>query len=213
MGLGAARARPLCRLPAARGAWSAVRPDPSGRGAPHPRLSRPLDQAPAAHGALARRAAHDCWTSRAISRSQTTDFISGRAISPKWARANRTLSRSPNAFWRRPISGAAGRRRGSTARAWSRRRWPQPAWRARATATCRRRRWASPSRSTPAPLARGDLVFWKGHVGIMRDPATLLHANGWHMKTASEPLAEARKQIAASGGGEATSVRRLPARG
>jgi cell wall-associated NlpC family hydrolase len=38
-----------------------------------------------------------------------------------------------------------------------------------------------------APLARGDLVFWKGHVGIMRDPVTLLHANGWHMKTVTSP--------------------------
>jgi len=60
-----------------------------------------------------------------------------------------------------------------------------------------------------APLRRGDLVFWKGHVGIMRDPVTLLHANGWHMKTVSEPLAEARGRIAANGGGEVTSVRRL----
>jgi cell wall-associated NlpC family hydrolase len=60
-----------------------------------------------------------------------------------------------------------------------------------------------------APLARGDLVFWKGHVGIMRDPLTLLHANGWHMKTVSEPLAEARDRIAANGGGKVTSVRRL----
>jgi cell wall-associated NlpC family hydrolase len=60
-----------------------------------------------------------------------------------------------------------------------------------------------------APLARGDLIFWKGHVGIMRDPATLLHANGWHMKTVSEPLAQARRRIAANGGGEVTSVRRL----
>jgi cell wall-associated NlpC family hydrolase len=59
-----------------------------------------------------------------------------------------------------------------------------------------------------APLARGDLMFWKGHVGIMRDPVTLLHANGWHMKTVSEPLAQARERIAA-GGGEVTSVRRL----
>jgi cell wall-associated NlpC family hydrolase len=63
-----------------------------------------------------------------------------------------------------------------------------------------------------APLARGDLVFWKGHVGIMRDPATLLHANGWHMKTVSEPLAQARERIAAHGGGQVTSVRRLPSR-
>jgi cell wall-associated NlpC family hydrolase len=60
-----------------------------------------------------------------------------------------------------------------------------------------------------APLARGDLIFWKGHVGIMRDPVTLLHANGWHMKTVSEPLAQARDRIAANGGGQVTSVRRL----
>ena len=63
-----------------------------------------------------------------------------------------------------------------------------------------------------APLARGDLVFWKGHVGIMRNSSTLLHANGWHMKTVSEPLAEARDRIAANGGGQVTSVRRLSAR-
>jgi cell wall-associated NlpC family hydrolase len=61
------------------------------------------------------------------------------------------------------------------------------------------------------PLARGDLVFWKGHVGIMRDSVTLLHANGWHMKTVSEPLALARERIAANGGGKVTSVRRLSA--
>ena len=59
------------------------------------------------------------------------------------------------------------------------------------------------------PLGRGDLVFWKGHVGVMRDAGTLLHANGWRMAVASEPLAGARDRIAASGGGEVTSVRRL----
>ena len=63
-----------------------------------------------------------------------------------------------------------------------------------------------------SPLARGDLIFWKGHVGIMRDPVTLLHANGWHMKTVSEPLAQARERIAASGGGKVASARRLSAR-
>ena len=60
-----------------------------------------------------------------------------------------------------------------------------------------------------APLQRGDLVFWKGHVGVMRDAGTLIHANGWHMKAVSEPLEEARARIAASGGGEVTSVKRL----
>ena len=62
-----------------------------------------------------------------------------------------------------------------------------------------------------APLARGDLVFWKGHVGIMRNPVTLLHANGWHMKAVSEPLTEACARILANGGGKVTSVRRLGA--
>src|SRR6202050_4518184 len=60
-----------------------------------------------------------------------------------------------------------------------------------------------------APLARGDLVFWKGHVGIMRDPVSLLHANGWHMKTVSQPLAQAGARIAADGGGKVTSARRV----
>ena len=59
------------------------------------------------------------------------------------------------------------------------------------------------------PWARGDLVFWKGHVGIMRDALILIHANGWHMKVVSEPLADARARIAASGGGEVTSLRRI----
>src|SRR3984957_19991948 len=64
-----------------------------------------------------------------------------------------------------------------------------------------------------APLARGDLLFWKDHVGIMRDPVTLLHANGWHMKTVCEPLAQACDRIAANGGGQVTSVQRLSSRG
>ena len=58
-------------------------------------------------------------------------------------------------------------------------------------------------------LRRGDLVFWKGHVGIMRDAETLLHANGWHMQVVSEPLAEARRRIAAGAYGAITSIRRL----
>jgi cell wall-associated NlpC family hydrolase len=61
----------------------------------------------------------------------------------------------------------------------------------------------------PAPHARGDLVFWKGHVGIMRDARMLLHASGFNMKVASEPLDAARARIATSGGGDVTSVRRL----
>jgi cell wall-associated NlpC family hydrolase len=58
-------------------------------------------------------------------------------------------------------------------------------------------------------LRRGDAVFWKGHVGVMRDKATLLHANGHHMAVASEPLAEAAARILAKSFGPITSIRRL----
>lgn len=44
-------------------------------------------------------------------------------------------------------------------------------------------------------LSRGDLVFWPGHVAMLLDGATLIHANGFHMKTAIEPLAEAIARI------------------
>jgi cell wall-associated NlpC family hydrolase len=57
-------------------------------------------------------------------------------------------------------------------------------------------------------LRRGDLVFWKGHVAIVRDPATLLHANAFHMAVAVEPLAEAVARIR-DADSEITSVRRI----
>ncbi|WP_181708308.1 C40 family peptidase [Chthonobacter rhizosphaerae] len=57
-------------------------------------------------------------------------------------------------------------------------------------------------------LERGDLVFWKGHVGIVAGPDRLLHANGFHMMTVVEPLSTAIARIAAAGL-PVTSVRRL----
>ncbi len=36
-------------------------------------------------------------------------------------------------------------------------------------------------------LKRGDLIFWPGHVGIMANSQTLLHANAFHMGTKKEP--------------------------
>ncbi len=56
---------------------------------------------------------------------------------------------------------------------------------------------------------RGDLVFWKGHVGIMRDEATLLHANAYHMAVASEPLDQAIERIGAQEFGAVTGFKRL----
>ncbi|WP_421693966.1 C40 family peptidase [Aestuariivirga sp.] len=56
-------------------------------------------------------------------------------------------------------------------------------------------------------LRRGDLVFWNGHVGIMTEDRTLLHANGHHMMVVAEPLKDAVDRIAARYG-QITSIRR-----
>nr|WP_254799290.1 NlpC/P60 family protein [Falsochrobactrum sp. TDYN1] len=45
-------------------------------------------------------------------------------------------------------------------------------------------------------LARGDLVFWKGHVAICASPDMLIHASGHTMTVTLEPLREAIKRIA-----------------
>ena len=58
-------------------------------------------------------------------------------------------------------------------------------------------------------LARGDLVFWRGHVAILLDERRILHANAHHMAVAIEPLAEAVARIGATGTGQPTAYRRL----
>lgn len=59
-----------------------------------------------------------------------------------------------------------------------------------------------------AELTRGDLVFWKGHVGMLLDPERMVHANGHHMATVVEPLTEAVARIEAAGYGPPTAYRR-----
>ncbi len=54
---------------------------------------------------------------------------------------------------------------------------------------------------------RGDLIFWKGHVGIMLDETRLLHANAHHMAVGIEPAAQAITRIERLEG-KVTSVRR-----
>ncbi len=46
-------------------------------------------------------------------------------------------------------------------------------------------------------LARGDLVFFPGHVGMMADAETLIHATRHHGKTVEEPLAIVIARVAA----------------
>lgn len=57
-------------------------------------------------------------------------------------------------------------------------------------------------------LARGDLIFWKGHVAIVRSHDSIVHANAFHMMTAIEPLGEALARIAKSAGAP-TALRRV----
>ncbi len=57
-------------------------------------------------------------------------------------------------------------------------------------------------------LRRGDLVFWKGHVAIVRDHETLLHANAFHMAAAIEPIGAAIARIRNTGSA-VTSIRRI----
>ena len=57
-------------------------------------------------------------------------------------------------------------------------------------------------------IRRGDMIFWKGHMGVMLDEARLLHANAHHMMVVIEPLTEAIARIDGIAG-PVTSVKRL----
>src|SRR5436190_8515895 len=57
-------------------------------------------------------------------------------------------------------------------------------------------------------LQRGDLIFWNGHVAIVRDADTMVHANAHHMATVIENTREAIARIKAAGS-EVTAIKRL----
>jgi cell wall-associated NlpC family hydrolase len=57
-------------------------------------------------------------------------------------------------------------------------------------------------------LQRGDLIFWKGHVAVVRDGETIVHANAHHMATVIENTREAVTRIKAAGS-EITAIKRL----
>lgn len=60
----------------------------------------------------------------------------------------------------------------------------------------------------PKTLRRGDLVFWKGHVGIALDRTRIIHANAYHLAVEIEPLKEAMARLTPSYGA-VSSVRRI----
>lgn len=47
------------------------------------------------------------------------------------------------------------------------------------------------------PLKRGDIVCFPGHIGIMADEATLLHANAFHMCVSKDLLSEVIERVTA----------------
>jgi hypothetical protein len=57
-------------------------------------------------------------------------------------------------------------------------------------------------------LQRGDLIFWKGHVAIVRDGDSIVHANAHHMATVVENTREAVARIKAAGS-EIVAIKRL----
>jgi cell wall-associated NlpC family hydrolase len=57
-------------------------------------------------------------------------------------------------------------------------------------------------------LKRGDLIFWKGHVAIVRDADSIVHANAHHMATVIESTREAIARIKAAGN-DVMAIKRL----
>jgi cell wall-associated NlpC family hydrolase len=57
-------------------------------------------------------------------------------------------------------------------------------------------------------LQRGDLIFWNGHVAIVRDAHSIVHANAHHMATVVENTRDAIARIKAAGS-EIIAIKRL----
>jgi cell wall-associated NlpC family hydrolase len=57
-------------------------------------------------------------------------------------------------------------------------------------------------------LQRGDLIFWKGHVAIVRDADHIVHANAHHMATVIENTRDAIARIKVAGS-EIAAIKRL----
>jgi cell wall-associated NlpC family hydrolase len=63
-------------------------------------------------------------------------------------------------------------------------------------------------RNEAKKLKRGDLIFWTGHVAIVRDATTIVHANAFHMATVIEHTRDAIARIKAAGS-DVSSIKRL----
>ena len=60
----------------------------------------------------------------------------------------------------------------------------------------------------PSDRHSGDLVFWKGHVALLLDRDTIIHANAHHMAVTTAPLEQAITRIARNEFGAVTGYAR-----
>lgn len=56
---------------------------------------------------------------------------------------------------------------------------------------------------------KNDLLFWKGHVALVLDPQTIIHANAAHMAVVQEPIQDALDRIEIQGDGPLIGHKRL----
>lgn len=59
------------------------------------------------------------------------------------------------------------------------------------------------------PYQRNDLIFWEGHVALVVDTETLIHANAHTMSVTLEPIVATTRRIADQGDGTVTAHRRV----
>lgn len=57
-------------------------------------------------------------------------------------------------------------------------------------------------------IARGDLLFWPGHVAMAESADSMIHATAWQMAVIREPIASAMTRIEAAGDGPFLGARR-----
>ncbi len=190
-------------LPANALAPLGPRSDPQGRRVAHARLSGPVDQTAADGDAAARRPPGRRAHAGPVRRDGRRR-LSARPASGAARRSGATTSsRSPNCSSARPICGAA-----RPARARLLRPGADGAGRRRHCLPARQRHAGSGTGQAVAldrrclALRRGDLVFWDGHVAIVRDGATLAARQRLHMAVAVEPIARGDGAHRSAGGSE-----------
>lgn len=63
--------------------------------------------------------------------------------------------------------------------------------------------------SASESLRRNDVIFWRGHVALVTDADTILHANAGYMATVFEPISDAIARIETQDGGMPTTYKRF----